>query len=156
MGKHVRKNPNRFNLIQKSLVFAIVAISSILTVSDESVESSAEYSATTEAYASIRMLDWVPNNVAATSYSNTGRCAYVSWDRPDDSIYQYMIGISKNADFSNRSEKWIESWWPNSKETISGLELNTKYYVRVYAANNWNWEWSEMVTFTTLNTGAAC
>lgn len=145
-------------MVQRYLVIALVAISSIMTISDNSSESTAEYSSATDAYASLRMYSWVPTNVSLAGSSATGRCATVSWDRPDEALNRYMIGMSKNADFSNLSvQQWADSSNVRPQALVKGLDLNTKYYVRVYAVNPWNWEWShEVAIFTTSNKEGSC
>lgn len=127
-----------------------------MTISTHSTETTSEYSSSTEAYASIRMYDWVPRDVTVIGDVNSGKCITVSWVRPDEAMTDYRIGISKNADFSESSGKNVIDSSANPQGRIVALELNTKYYLRVYGVNPWNYEWSAPTSFTTSNKTAAC
>lgn len=154
----MKRKTRRFGVIHKSVVITLVALSSVLTLSDKASESSAEYSSSVDAYASLKMYNWVPYNVTTSANANAGQCVNVSWMRPDDAITEYNIGISKNADFSNRViDQWIVSSEAKPQAVIKGLELNTTYYMRVYAVNPWNWEWSHVVhIFKTTTKSGTC
>lgn len=152
----MNKRNRNFGFLHKITAFVIVTLSAILIISNQASKSSAEYSSSFDTYASIQMKGWTPKNLTAVSLPNTGRCAELSWDSPDDEMYQYAVEWSKNTNFDPSAWEYAFSHDARPKHTIKGLELNTTYYARVYGVNNWNYEWSSVVKFTTSNKEEPC
>lgn len=157
------KEPFRRKGISRSIGAIVIAlISSSLTLSAQTEKSSSSFTYLNSLSTNyVFLYDWIPTNLSASSDIMTGECAQVSWNKPKtpslDNAYpirNYILQWSKNADFSGANSLSITAPddYSHTSARITKLSLNTKYYLRVRAINDYTSnDWSQVFSFVTFD-----
>lgn len=148
----------------RAISATVIALTiSSLSLSAQTETSSAAFTFSDSAWKTnyVFLYDWIPTELTATSDMMTGECAAVNWNKPKSPtsgnitpIRNYVLQWSKNSDFSGASSLSFTSPddYSYTSTRITKLSLNTRYYLRVRAINDYTTNgWSEVFSFVTFN-----